>query len=222
MPSRNIIKSYIENGYYHVYNRGIDKRNIFIDEQDCKVFLYYISIYLSPKDDIQILLQQDKRILRFLSMNLSTQVDMLAFSLMPNHFHLLLKQHTNVGITKFMKRLITAYVMYFNSKYHRRGPLFESIYKACIIDQDSYLLHLSRYIHLNPINLSNEKLEFNKYSSYSYYLGMRNASWIKPHEVLRYFNASIDNYKINSYKSFVEDYAGDSSDILGSMTLEKE
>lgn len=222
MPSRNIVKMFVENGYYHVYSRGVDRREIFLDEQDCEVFLYYIKLYLSPIKEIQTLFEQNKKMLRFLSKNLSMQVELLAFSLMPNHFHLLVKQHTNNGVTQLMKRLVTAYVMYFNNKYERRGPLFESVYKACLIDQDSYLVHLSRYIHLNPIDVSEKIVDFNRFSSYSYYLGLQNSSWVKPQGILEYFNKTIDTYHVYSYKSFVEDYKQKSEKILGSLTLEND
>jgi putative transposase len=221
MPSRNVIKIYVEQGYYHIYNRGVDKRAIFIDDQDCHIFLHYLKMYLIPKEEVIALSQIDKRSIHFLKYNLSAEIDLLTFALMPNHFHLLIKQHTNDGMSKLMKRLMTAYVTYFNRKYKRRGPLFESVYKACNIDNDSYLLHLSRYIHLNPIHISSE-INFLNLSSYPYYMGKLNSSWVKPNEILTYFKDSANSLKLSSYKSFVEDYAVDSSLLLGSLTLEDE
>jgi len=153
MPARNIVKSYIENGYYHIYNRGVEKRDIFLDEQDCKVFLHYLKLYLSPIEELRELNLPGLRILRFIRLNLSQEVNLLAFSLMPNHIHLQIKQTTKDGIVKFMRRLSTSYVMYFNRKYQRVGALFQNTYKAVLIESDPHLLHLSRYVHLNPICL---------------------------------------------------------------------
>src|SRR5258706_8491393 len=147
MPARNIIKIYVENGYYHAYNRGVEKRTIFLDDQDCIVFLRYIRLYLSPIEEIKNLhIQGEDRINRFLRINLNQEVDLLSFVLMPNHFHMLIKQHTKDGLIKFMRRLSTSYVMYFNKKYHRVGSLFQNKYKGCLVEQDDYLLHVSRYI----------------------------------------------------------------------------
>lgn len=219
MPSRNIVKTFVSEGYYHVYNRGIDKKNIFLDNQDCDVFLYYLSIYLIPKEELIAQSLLKKRLLRFISKNLSQELDLLSYALMPNHFHLLFKQHTQDGITKLMKQVITAYVMYFNRKYERRGPLFESVYKACKVDQDSYLLHLSRYIHRNPLNIRGD-VNFNTYSSYPNYLGMRDNSWVRNQELLQYFNTTKKDLHMFTYKSFVEEYAQNPEDILGSLILE--
>lgn len=222
MPGKNIVKTYIENGYYHIYNRGIDKREIFLDEQDCKVFLHYLKIYLSPKEDLLKLSQSNFKILRFIKFNLHNEIDLMSFTLMPNHFHLQVKQYTKDGIVKLARRVETSYVMYFNNKYERKGGLFESIYKAALIDNDSYLLHLSRYIHLNPRELISQQINFQEFSSYPYYLGEKQASWVKPHEILSYFKTAKTRFKnILSYKSFVEDYVDDSALILGSLTLEE-
>lgn len=223
MPGKNIVKTYIENGYYHIYNRGIDKRSIFLDEHDCKVFLRYLKIYLSPKEELLKLNQPDFNIIRYLKYNLSDEIDLLSFTLMPNHFHLQVKQSTKDGIIKLTRRVITSYVMYFNIKYKRRGGLFESIYKAALIDNDSYLLHLTRYIHLNCRELTSQKINFQKFSSYPYYLGEKQASWVKPQEILSYFKTSAVRFKnLLSYKSFVEDYVEDSGLILGPITMEED
>lgn len=226
MPSRNIIKQYVEGGYYHIYNRGVEKRDIFMDEQDCAIFLYYLKLYLLPIDELKQLNFPGLRVLRFIRLNLSQEVDLLAFALMPNHVHLLIKQKTVDGIVKFMKRLATGYVMYFNRKYKRVGSLFQNRYKAVLIERDSYLLHLSRYIHLNPTKINNEKLNFKEFTSYPYYLGQKQASWIKPDEILGYFRSAKkeDLKDIHSYQSFVEDYMEDEDTVrfLDPLKLEED
>jgi putative transposase len=221
MPSKNILKIYVENGYYHIYNRGIEKKEIFKNEDDCRIFLHYISLYLSPVDEILKLYPDNVRIRRFISLNLSQEVDLLSFALMPNHFHFLVKQKNKDGIIKFTRRLMTSYAMYFNKKYDRVGTLFQGRYKAVNVDRDEYLLHLSRYIHLNPADI-NSNLDFNKYSSYSYFIGLKNASWIKPKEILDYFSLKSDDLKSSSYKNFVEDYMTDPKEILGEIAIDYE
>ncbi len=224
MPSKNTVKIYLENGYYHVYNRGVEKREIFLDEQDCSIFLHYMRMYLSPIEELQNPVQLGARTSRFIPLNLYNEINLISFALMPNHIHLQLKQISKDGIVKFMRRLSTGYAMYFNKKYKRVGPLFQGIYKAANIETDEYLLHLSRYIHLNSIKLmkSKTKINFLDFSSYPYYLGHKKASWVKIDEVLNYFkSARKPNVKdILSYQSFVEDYLADSSEILQDLILE--
>ncbi|RJP47563.1 MAG: hypothetical protein C4584_00210 [Armatimonadetes bacterium] len=223
MPSKNIIKTYVEDGYYHIYNRGVEKRQIFLDEQDCKVFLHYLRLYLSPKEELLKTPNITKRLDKFILKNLSQEIDLLCFTLMPNHIHLLVKQYTTEGMAKLMKRLSVAYVAYFNKKHKRIGHLFQDTYKAALITKDPYLLHLTRYIHLNSKDLSTN-INFLEFSSYPYYLGEKSASWIKPQEILKHFNNNKQspNYNQFSYKSFVEDYKKDSKEILGGLILEED
>src|SRR5437899_12643179 len=117
MPSKNIVKIYLGNAYYHIYNRGIDKREIFLDEQDCKVFLYYLKIYLSSPETLKQ--KQDispQMFYKITNLNLYSEIRLLSFALMPNHFHLQVKQITKDGIQKLTKRVLTSYVTYFNKK----------------------------------------------------------------------------------------------------------
>ena len=220
MPSRNIIKTYIEGGYYHIYNRGVEKRDIFLDENDCKIFLHYIKLYLSPIEEILKAYPDNVRIRRFTRLNLAKEVDLLCFSLMPNHFHFLVKQKNKDGIIKFMRRLMTSYVMYFNKKNNRVGTLLQGRYKAINVDKDEYLLHLTRYIHLNPFELKSKNISFKNFSSYKYYLGTKQASWVKPEEILEYFSFKSKKYKISTYKNFVEDSLLNSKEILGELSLD--
>ena len=118
-----------------------------------------------------------------------------------------------------MQSLLTRYSMYFNKKYDRVGTLFQGTYKAVLIDSENYLLHLSRYIHQNPSEFTND-LE-NTYSSYSEFLGKRKTSWVKPEIVLDYFDKAKTDFikRVNTYKNFVENYSVDSKEILGKLTL---
>jgi putative transposase len=114
-------------------------------------------------------------------------VEILAFVLMPNHFHLILKQKKTDGIAKFMQKIGTGYTMYFNKKYERVGSLFQGKFKAVLIENEAHYIHLPSYIHLNPIELMNyrgstsigvvEKMKFlenYQWSSYPDYIGKKN------------------------------------------------
>lgn len=225
MPAKNLIRTESENSYYHIYNRGVEKRIIFIDEQDYKVFLKYLKDYLSPLPDpskikkpftlqgytFQGVPHQVK--------NFYKKVKLIAYCLMPNHFHFILYQKNVHEIKNFMQSATTRYSMYFNKKYDRVGCLFQGTYKSVLINNEDYLLHLSRYIHLNPSE-NFDKLE-TAYSSYANYLGIRKTTWVKPQIILSFFeNAKKDFLKNNTYKKFVEDYQINPAENLGELTLE--
>lgn len=219
MPRKNSLKIYVEGGYYHLYNRGVEKRIIFLEDKDYKVFLHFLKKYLSPPEPNGILLTATEltgftpvrpRVVQ----SLYGSVSLLAYCLMPNHFHFLVKQTVRDGITKLVNRIATNYGMYFNKKYERVGPLFQGVYKAVLIDNNEQLLHLSRYIHLNPLEGGVgglERLVDYNYSSYGDYLGLRRSDWVKVEEVISFFRS--DKRLIGkddlSYQSFVEDFVGE-------------
>lgn len=209
MPGRNIIKTYDENGYYHVYNRGVEKRNIFLDEQDYRVFLSYLKSYLSPMDEFEKVAPSRKL------KNYFGMVDLLCYCLMPNHYHLLIRQHAPTAITEFIRSVSTKYAMYFNKKYQRSGHLFQGIYRAVVIESEAQLIHLSRYIHRNPdpTGLNPVGLLDYRYSSLPNYLGKIRQSWVKNREILCLFSA---NDAGNSYKSFLLE-STDLTDISSSL-----
>jgi len=227
MPSKNTIKIYVKNAVYHVYNRGIDKRIIFCDEQDYKIFLYYLKVFLTPTDYLKKDLPGIKKRLGR-NYDLYKRICLFAYVLMPNHFHLMLKQKDEKAMIELMRRLTNAYVEYFNKKYKRVGPLFQGRYKAVLIDKESYFLHLSRYIHQNPLELLKKlklsKLEDYPYSSYPDYLGKRRHTlWLCIDEIMDYFkNATTNDIKgFSSYREFIENYPTDSDEeILGDLRLE--
>jgi len=218
MPSRNVIKIYVDNSYYHIYNRGVEKRTIFLDDQDYKTFLSYLKFYLTdplrgstPKSFPSQQLRSH-----------STQIKILAYCLMPNHFHLFVKQNDSHAINHFMRSLSTRYSMYFNKRYQRVGPLFQGIYKAAYIDRELQYLYLSKYIHRNPLDLPGyypNNLSEYSYSSYRNYLGIIHQDWIHPQEIVDYF--SKENHH-TPYQEFVEESIGQSDEIstLKELTLD--
>lgn len=217
MPGKNTLKIYVENSFYHLYNRGVEKRQIFQDEQDYAVFLSYLKTYLLPKNKKQlqaslsnpsISYKEREKILRLLRLNnFSDEITLFAYCLMSNHFHFLVKQKSKTAIDKFMRSFCTRYTMFFNKKYNRIGPLYQAVYKAVSVDSEEQLLYLTNYIHRNPLSkklVSKEQLSrtlFSQPSSLPEYLGQRQTNWVHPEEILTYFSKT--NPKL-SYQSFVE------------------
>ena len=196
MPSPNIVKKYVAGGYYHVYNRGVAKTEIFLDSDDYFVLLNIFSHYLKPSDDVY---RTNRRKL------LVGGVDCLAYCLMPNHFHLLLKQESESDITNFMRCTMNAYVRYFNNKYDRTGGLFESIVKAAYVDEDPYLTHASRYIHTNSIDLGRNP-ETYPFSSYQSYLHGTEPAWLNSRPVIEQFASRAEYHKfVRGYQEAVNE-----------------
>lgn len=200
MPAKNIVKVFNENGYYHIYNRGVEKRDIFLDRQDYAVFLSYLKSYLSPQDEFEKVFPSRKL------KNFTDDIDLLCYCLMSNHFHFLIKQYSRIAITGFVRSILTRYSMYFNRKYERVGSLFQGTYKAVEIRSEEQLVYLTRYIHRNPnpdTSGSNpEVLERYRYSSLGNYLGRVRQRWVKPEVILDLFSGSNSGL---SYRSFVFD-----------------
>lgn len=212
MPQKNSRKTYIEHGHYHVYNRGVEKREIFASPQDYKVFLSYLREYLSPPtinntEHDKLKTSQDYYSRR----NYSDVITLEAFALMPNHFHLLLHQSNVAAMMELLQSLSTRYCVYFNKRYERVGSLFQGRYKAVLVRTDEQLAHLSRYIHLNPIDtgVSLEALRNYPYCSYADYLGQRENTWVNPLIPLGLFADSekaTNTLARHNYKKFVEHY----------------
>ena len=183
--SRNIIFSPEE--YYHCYNRGTEKRKVFLDKNDYQRFIHllfvcnnenkiHLSDYKERSFDEIFKIDQEK-----------TLIDIGAYCLMPNHFHLLLKEKNSGNISLFMQKLMTAYTMYFNKKYERTGSLFESKFRAQHANKNNYLKYLFSYIHLNPLKLINPKWKEN---------GIKNTIKVKNF---------LSQYKYSSYADYLEE-----------------
>lgn len=153
MPSRKIILT--NDQYYHVYNRGVNKSNLFEEESDYMHALSLIKFYNYVDYPIRFskfkLLHIDQRREIWERLKMSKKfVDITSYCLMPNHFHLLIKQNQDRGISKFMANFQNSYTKYFNIKYEHSGHLLQGQFKSKQVDSEDLLLHLSRYIHLNP------------------------------------------------------------------------
>jgi len=171
--------------FYHCYGRGTEKRKIFLNNKDYERFLALLFVCNST-ERIHLSDYKERSFDELFEINRKdTLVDIGAYCLMSNHFHLLLHEKIDNGISLFMQKIMTAYTMYFNKKYERTGSLFESRFRAEHADSDKYLKYLFSYIHLNPAKIidpkwkeegiKNKKETINflrdyKYSSYIDYL----------------------------------------------------
>lgn len=136
--------------FYHIYNRGNNKSVIFYNDSDRKRFLKLLYICNTSAPVVFKTIQGHPldKIKRG-----DTLVDIGAYCLMPNHFHLLLREKKEGGISRFLEKLLTGYSMYFNKRYERTGKLFEGRFRAQHVDTDEYLKYLFAYIHLNPVKM---------------------------------------------------------------------
>jgi putative transposase len=152
---------FVNDGYYHVFNRGVDKRDVFLCEVDFQRF--YESLYLF--NDKNYRHENGKEFERWGKLSCyeineelrDPYVTIVSFCLLPNHFHLLLKQNIDGGIPKFMQKIGQGYTNYFNKKHERSGALFEGPYKAVEIKEDNHFKHIPRYIHLNVLDHTDAK-----------------------------------------------------------------
>lgn len=153
-----------EGVYYHIYNRGNGKENIFLDDDDFRFFMLRLKQNLFPDD-------KSKERLSLLPEN---SFSLVGYCLMPNHFHLLLRQNKDIPTSKLLLRICSSYSKYFNKKYEHVGHVFQSCFKQIGIDEDSYLSWLICYIHQNP-KVAGLVTDLNKYqwSSYGEFLDNR-------------------------------------------------
>lgn len=196
-----------EGEYYHVYNRGVDKRRIFLDDRDRWRFMTLLCIFqgngIVPNlrravSLVQHSMLNDGTLQRVLSKRIVT---LLSFCLMPNHFHIMLRSETADGISRYMQRLGNAYTKYFNMRNGRTGHLFGSRFRCIRIDRGEYFSYLSAYIHLNPRELESWRGREDTYpwSSFRDYLvGNRWGPFLDSSVIRGQFKDPAD------YRSFVD------------------
>ncbi|MSU45143.1 MAG: hypothetical protein EXS47_00715 [Candidatus Zambryskibacteria bacterium] len=207
--------------FYHVYNRGTEKRKIFNTRYDYERFIALLYLCNST-EPIRI---RSKYLNEMLDTKRGKKlVDIGAYCLMPNHFHLLLYECVEDGTSLFMQKLTTAYTMYFNKKNDRVGSLFQGTFKAEHLDDDEYLKYIFAYIHLNPVKLIEPKwredgiknrtgaknfLKNYSYSSYSEFTGVdrKEKVILSPTAFPKYFEKVDDFQKmINFWIEFKNEY----------------
>lgn len=209
---------------YHVLNRGVEKRQIFLDKQDHLRFIH--NLYeLNNQNRVETTYYNFRdygasgKITKASKKSRKLLVDILAFCLMPNHYHILLAPRVENGVPQFMQKVNMGYSKYFNQKYERVGTLFQGRYKSVSVIANTHFLHLPFYIHFNPLDLSypewrenkilNPKtaLEFLKtyrWSSHLDYLGIKNfPSLLNTKPLIEIFGSNVD------YQKLVENYLKD-------------
>lgn len=148
VPSKYLVRDLRENSFYHVYNRGVENKVIFRDDQDYKTFLFYLCIYTAPLDVVRA--RYPDLPPRLQAKNLSQEIHLVAHCLMPDHFHLLIKQKSAKAMPQLLKQVTNGYTTYFNSKYKGQGRLMQGRYRAVLIENEYLSVQMVRYVHLNP------------------------------------------------------------------------
>lgn len=209
---------------YHLYSRGVEKRKIFLNTRDYERFMALLYIMNQPDAfHFANFLKRNKIGEIFNEQKKKTLVSILSYTLMPNHFHILIYENEEGGISKFMGRLLTAYSMYFNTKYERSGSLLTHPFRSQHISNEAQYLWIFSYIHLNPIgiikkdfkingignkNIAKEFLKSYKYSSYHEYAGVSRPEskildlLLIPDYLLK------SELNIGKYESWLEEYQG--------------
>ena len=202
----NIRKVILATGeIYHVFNRSIENRTIFTGKKECYRALETLNYYQYSNVPVRyshfISLNQHRKD-DVLSSLTGKDVTILAFCLMPNHYHLLLRQEKDKGISKFMANFSNSFSKYYNLKADRSGVLFQGVFKAVRIETEEQLNHVSRYIHLNPVTsfiIEAELLDKYEWSSLPEYLNLTTRRISEP-------NLILSQYKNrNAYRNFVHD-----------------
>lgn len=220
-------------GLFHVLNRGVEKRKIFMDKRDYFRFVHGLFLFntRSPAENTTYFLSNDID-LRNRYEEQRRIVDVHAWCLMPNHYHLLLSERIDNGLTLFMRKLNIGYANYFNKKYRRSGSLFQGRSKKILIERDAHFLHILHYIHLNPLDLlpgankwrfqkvrdearARKHIENYRWSSYNDYRSAANFPHILTTNV---FRGEADNVEKETWQYLREMNLGD----LGNATLEEK
>lgn len=218
--------TFLNDQVYHIYNRGVEERNVFLDKEDYFRFIHDLFEFNDEAPAMNLYykfsqLQAQSYEVQLRKFKVGEReprkllVDILLFCLMPNHFHLLIKQKADNGIVKFMQKLGTGYANYFNKKYKRVGSLFQGRFKAVLVEKDAHFMHLPYYIHSNPLDIKfsewrnkeikNYKeamkfLENYRWSSFQDYIGKKNFPSVTQRKFLLDFFDGPEQYKKDTQK----------------------
>ncbi|MBI3954557.1 transposase [Candidatus Collierbacteria bacterium] len=193
---------------YHVYNRGVGRVPIFTDRREFArgvetlKFYRYSNKNLRLSKFLELSNEEKARELTSISKIDNKLVELIAYSLMPNHFHLLIKQLQDNGISRFLSNFTNSYTKYFNTRHGRIGPLVQGIFKASLIETNEQFIHVSRYIHINPVVslvVKEKDLESYEWSSLRSYLGLEEG-FVDKESVISNFPSEYQ------YKQFIYDH----------------
>lgn len=211
---------FVEGNVYHLLNRGVDKREIFLDDKDRLRFIHNLFEFndANPVNNVLYRFRPQSIDLRCPYIPVERKprkllVELLAFALMPNHYHLLIRPRSSDNVQKFMRRVNMGYAKYFNEKYKRSGALFEGRFKSVAVTREAHFIHLPYYIHFNPLDLATpewrrremknakkamEFLENYRWSSFQDYIGKKNFPSVTQREFLFSFVGGPEEYKRKS------------------------
>jgi putative transposase len=238
-----MVREIVAGNIYHILSRGVDRRKIFLEDEDYFRFIHdlfefndtaqinNVTYFFRNRNNFKVIARPyiyDRRPRKLL-------VEILIFTLMPNHYHLLLRPRFDNGVTKFMKRLNMGYARYFNEKYKRSGALFEGRYKSVSVKNEAHFIYLPYYVHVNPLDLKfpewrnkeikNYKevmrfLESYKWSSFPDYIGKKNFPSVTQREFLLDFFGGLEQYKKDTLKWLKEMDLEEIKDGIKDLTLE--
>ncbi|MBM2817782.1 MAG: Tnp protein [Parcubacteria group bacterium] len=198
--------NFVTGEFYHIYNRGVDKRVIFSDTYDTKRFFQSMEEFNAEKAigsiyENSFVKKDPKSPPAQLGGEASKLVNFVCYCLNPNHYHFILEQVMDNGIEKFMQRIGTGYTMYFNNRYKRTRSLFQGVFKSSHIDSNEYLLHSSVYVNLNNrVHKIDGDLSWNSWNEYA---GEKSSDFCKKDIILGQFN-NRDEYKKFAQSSLID------------------
>jgi REP element-mobilizing transposase RayT len=190
--------------YYHVYNRGVDKRKIFMEKGD--LYYFFDAIQISNQDDILSSTQRGQKRKKIKMEIIGEQkiVSIISYCLLPNHFHFILRQEVKNGISLFMRKLSISYTNYFNKKYERNGSLFQGPFKASILAFENSLEKTSAYVNTNyKHHKYDPKVDLIKSSLFEF-LGTEKGERICDQEEIR--KIILESGGIENYKKYLKEY----------------